>query len=430
MIADAENWEQLQALFDLLEATPEESRERVLDETCPDAELRQRAMRIFRAACIDGACAAPTGAPAALLTLTGKMGPYTLLRLIGTGGIGSVYLVERMLGGAPQRSALKVLAPHAAGPSFVERFHREQYILASLNHPNITRMIDAGLSETGQPYLVMEYVDGVHLDSYCNQRNLGIPERLQLFLHVCDAVACAHRNLIFHLDLKPSNILVTEDGTVKLLDFGTSKLIQTDSRLTTAVMATPAYASPEQLRNEPVTTSCDIYALGAVLFELLAGSRPGHGASVAAMIERAINEQEVEHLPDAVTGAAAEHRGLSENRLRQLLTGDLATIAQKCLNPRPKDRYPSIDSLTVDVQRYLSGRPVLARPQTTLYRLSKFLRRNRGPVAATLVVAIALLAAVAYAGWRQEQALCEAQRAVRMQTFMYRLFKLANSNFT
>src|ERR1700678_1200243 len=178
MIVDAENWEQLQALFDLLDATPEESRERVLAENCPDAELRQRAMSIFRAACIDCASAAPAGPP----NLTGKIGPYSLLRLIGTGGMGSVYLVERILGGAPQRSALKVLAPHAAGPSFVERFHREQYILASLNHPNITRMIDAGLSETGQPYLVMEYVDGVHLDAYCNQRNLGVPERVQLFL--------------------------------------------------------------------------------------------------------------------------------------------------------------------------------------------------------------------------------------------------------
>jgi serine/threonine-protein kinase len=276
----------------------------------------------------------------------------------------------------------------------------------------------------------MEYVDGVHLDAYCDARKLGIAERLQLFLRVCDAVAYAHRNLIVHLDLKPSNILVTSDGTVKLLDFGTSKLIEPDSLLTTTVMATPAYASPEQLRNEPVTTSCDIYALGAVLFELLAGSRPGHGASVAVMIERAIREQEPDRLPDAVTGAAAGDRGLSENRLRQLLAGDLATIAQKCLNPRPRDRYPSIDSLITDIQRYLGGRPVLARPQTALYRFSKFIRRHRGAAAATLLAAMALLASLGYAGWRQQQALRQGQRALRMQTFMYRLFKLANSNYT
>ena len=334
------------------------------------------------------------------------------------------------MGGTLQRSAMKVLAPHSAGPSFIERFHREEHILASLDHPNITRMLDAGMSDLGQPYLVMEYVDGVHLDAYCDAHKLGIAERLKLSLYVCDEVGYAHRNLIVHLDLKASNILVTSDGAVKLLDFGTSKLIQPDSRMTTTVLATPAYASPEQLRNEPVTTSCDVYALGAVLFELLAGSRPGHSASVAAMIERAIKEQEPERLPDAVTSTAAENRGLTENRLRQWLAGDLATIAQKCLNPRPRDRYPAIDLLTGDIRRYLSGRPVLARPQTTFYRLGKYVRRHRGAVAATLLVAIALLASAAYAGWRQEQAVREGQRAMRMQTFMYRLFKLANSNYT
>ena len=430
MTQDAHNWQLLQDLFHLAEATPEADRERVMAERCPDVELRRRAMEIFTASSIEDGIEPLAQEPAQVQSLTGKIGPYTLLKHLGTGGIGAVYLVERIVGGALQRSALKVLAPHSAGPSFIERFHREQHILASLDHPNITRMLDAGLSERGQPYLVMEYVDGVHLDVYCDSHRLGIAERLQLFLRVCDAVAYAHHNLIVHLDLKPSNILITPDGSVKLLDFGTSKLIRTDSLLTTTVMATPAYASPEQLRNEPVTTSCDIYALGAVLFELLAGSRPGHGASVAAMIERAINEHEAERLPDAVTGAAAKDRGLSESRLRQLLTGDLATIAQKCLNPRPKDRYPSIDSLTVDIQRYLGGRPVLARPQTTLYRFSRFVRRHRGSVAVTLLVAITLLASLAYAGWRQRQALREGQRALRMQTFMYRLFKLANSNYT
>ena len=425
MAQDADNWELLQDLFHLAEVTPAADRERVLAARCPDIELCRRAMDILNASRSEEAEVA-SHIPA----LSGKIGPYTLIRHLGTGGIGAVYLVERMVGGALQRSALKVLAPHSAGPAFIERFHREQHILASLDHPNITRMLDAGLSDQGHPYLVMEYVDGVHLDEYCDARKLGVAERLQLFLRVCDAVGYAHRNLIVHLDLKPSNILVTSDGTVKLLDFGTSKLIQPDSLLTTTVMATPAYASPEQLRNEPVTTSCDIYALGAVLFELLAGSRPGHNASVAVMIERAIREQEPERLPDAVTRAAAEQRGLAENRLRQLLTGELATIAQKCLNPRPRDRYPAIELLTGDIQRYLTGRPVLARPQTTFYRLGKYVRRHRGAVAATLLVAITLLASAAYAGWRQEQAVLEGQRALRMQTFMYRLFKLANSNYT
>src|SRR5271170_4105417 len=285
MTQDAQNWDQLQALFYLVETAPERDRERLLVENCLDPGLRQRVMTILKASEVDSKNDTPAGAP----TLTGKIGPYSVIRHIGAGGLGSVYLVERMMGGALQRSALKVLAPHAAGPSFVERFHREQHILASLDHSNITRLLDGGLSEGGQPYLVMEYVDGVPIDVYCDERSLGIAERLKLFLRVCDAVAYAHRNLVVHLDLKPSNIFVTSDGTVKLLDFGTSKLIQPGSLLTTTVLATPAYASPEQLRNEPVTTACDIYALGAILFELLAGRRPGDKASVAEMIERAFH---------------------------------------------------------------------------------------------------------------------------------------------
>jgi serine/threonine-protein kinase len=423
---DTDNWQLLQELFHLAEATPEADRERVLAEKCSDEALCRRALEIFKASTFEGPDEPEADEPA----LNGKIGPYSFIRHLGTGGIGAVYLVERMVGGALQRSALKVLAPHSAGPAFVERFRREQHILGSLNHPNITRMLDAGLSERGQPYLVMEYVDGSHLDAYCDAHKLGISERVRLFIRVCDAVAYAHRSLVVHLDLKPSNILITTDGTVKLLDFGTSKLIQTDSLLTTTVMTTPAYASPEQLRNEPVTTSCDVYALGAVLFELLAGSRPGHGASVAAMIERAIREQEPERLQDAVTGPAAESRGLTENRLRQMLAGDLSTIAQKCLNARAKDRYSTIEALTTDLQRYLDGRPVLARPQTAIYRMSKYVRRHRAGVAAASLVGVAMLASLGYGEWRQEQALREGQRALRMQTFMYRLFKLANSHYT
>jgi serine/threonine-protein kinase len=257
-----------------------------------------------------------------------------------------------------------------------------------------------------------------------------VRERIELFLQICDAVAYAHRSLIVHLDLKPSNVLVNEEGTVKLLDFGTSKLIQPDSLLTTTVLATPAYASPEQLRNEPVTTACDIYSLGAILFDLLAGRRPTDKASAAAMFERAMNEAEPDKLPDAVTARAAETRGVSEGRLRQLLTGDLATITAKCLRPRPKDRYPSVDAFAEDLRRYVEGRSVLARPQTAMYRISKFVRRNRRGVAATGVAILALIASLGYAAWRQEQAVQQGRRAMHMQTFMYRLFKLANSNYT
>ena len=425
MSLESENWQLLQDLFHLAEATPPADRERILFERCSDPWLCRRALELVTAA-DDQDAVEPPKAP----TLSGKIGPYSLLRHLGAGGIGSVYLVERRVGATLQRSALKVLSPHSAGPAFVERFHREQHILATLDHPNITRLTDAGLTDDGQPYLVMEYVDGTHLDTYCDQRKLGIPERIALLLHVCDAVAYAHRNLVVHLDLKPSNILVTHDGTVKLLDFGTSKLIRPDSMFTTTVLATPAYASPEQLRNEPVTTACDIYALGGILFQLLAGHRPSEAASAAAMIERAIREEEPENLAHAVSPHAAELRGISEQRLRQILSGDVATIVQKCLRQRPRERYASLDALTEDLDRYLAGRPVLARPQTVFYRAGKFVRRNRAVVTASGVALLALVAALAYAEWRQQEALREGQRALHMQAFMYRLFKLANPDYT
>jgi serine/threonine-protein kinase len=425
MTLESDNWERLQRLFHLAAVTPAADRERALAEACPDPELCRRAMAIVAAGEVE-----PDEATTAPAVLSGRIGPYTLIRLLGSGGIGSVYLVERRVGSTLLRSAMKVLAPHAAGPTFVERFHREQKILASLDHANITRLLDAGFTENGQPYLVMEYVEGVHFDAYCDDRSLNVTERLRLFLHVIDAVAYAHRHLVVHLDLKPSNILVTSEGTVKLLDFGTSKLMESDSLLTSTVMATPAYASPEQLRNEPLTTACDVYSLGVILFELLSGRRPGGKASVAAMMERAMAEREPERLTSAVSADAAALRGSSEQRLRQELRGDLATIVAKCMRPRPKDRYASLDALAGDIQRYLNGWPVLARPQTTMYLIGKYVRRKRKLVFAMLAFLAALVVSLAYAGWRQEQAVLEGQRAVRMQTFLYRLLYLANSNYT
>ncbi len=336
----------LQRLFHLVDPAPESDRERILDEQGADPQLKQRVLRMVQGAALPEIPVENENGT----SVARKLGPYTLIRHIGSGGIGSVYLAERVMSGVPQRTALKVLAPHAAGPSFIERFHREQHILASLDHPHITRMLDAGVGEGSQPYLVMEFVDGVHLDDFCDARALGLNERIELFLQICDAVAYAHRNLIVHLDLKPSNILVNEQGSVKLLDFGTSKLIHPDSLLTTTVLATPAYASPEQLRNEPVTTSCDVYSLGAILFDLLAGRRPAGKLSAALMFERALSEAEPDCMTDAITEESARLRGLTAARLRQLLAGDLETITNKCLRPRPKDRYPSVDALADDLR--------------------------------------------------------------------------------
>lgn len=426
MPEQAEDFERLQALFEMVVDLPPEDRERALEQNCDDPELRRRVLAILAGA--DLPEEAPTDGAA--LPPGGRIGQYRLLELLGSGGLGSVYLAERFIGGAPYRVALKMLAPHAAGPFFVERFHREQHILASLDHPHITKMLDAGVSESGQPYLTMEYVQGQHLDVFCDEMRLPINDRVRLMLQVCDAVGYAHRNLIVHLDLKPSNILVTNDGSVKLLDFGTSKLIKPDSLLTTTLLATPAFASPEQLRNEAVTTACDVYSLGAILFQLLAGERPGGKASAAVLFERAMNEAEPDRLTGNVTEEAAAIRGLTAVRLRQMLRGDLEVIAAKCLRARPRDRYLSVDALADDLRRYLDGRPVLATPQTAAYRIGKFVRRNRNAVIASALATLIIVSSLTYAAVRQQQALRDARRAVAMQTFMAQLFKLASTNYT
>jgi serine/threonine-protein kinase len=423
-ISDSDHWEELQTLFDRFEATPPSEREAALEKACAEPQLRRRVLDLLKAA--DSMGAAPIGKPVPSTFI----GPYRLVREIGRGGIGAVYLAERFVDGVTLRSAIKILAPHAVDPLFVERFYREQQNLAALDHPNITRLLDAGWNESGQPYLVMEYVEGTHLDAYCDARTLPIDARLRLFLQICDAVSNAHRNLIVHLDLKPSNVLVSTAELVKLLDFGTSKLIRLDDSPTSTIMATPAYASPEQLLNEPVSTASDVYGLGAILFELLAGRAPFGKSSAAARIEAAAREVEPEAITKAVTLAAAQHRGLTEGRLRQVLRGDLAAIVAACLRSRPRDRYSSVEALGQEIRRYLGCQPVLARRQTLLYTTGKFFRRHRLPVAVGCAVALTVAVSVAYAWSQQRQALREAERAVRMQTFLFSLFKMANPNST
>jgi serine/threonine protein kinase len=421
-----ERWETLQELFHLAEeATPQE-REQILTRHCGDPDLCQRALAMLRAHERLQSLKHPIAAKPKLE----RMGPYALLRCIGSGGMGTVYLVERDVAGVRQRAALKVLSPHAAGPSFVDRFHREQHILASLDHPNITRMLDAGLSDSGQPYLVMEFVEGKQLDVFCDEHHLTLEQRLHLFIQICAAVDYAHRNLIVHLDLKPSNILITNDGIPKLLDFGASKLLPLDGRFTSTFSATPSYASPEHLRNEAVTTACDIYSLGVILYELLTGCRPTADASIATIIERALQDMPPPKLEENVTPEAAQIRGLTDSSLRSALAGDLSTIVHKALANQPQARYASVVSFTTDLERYLNHQPILARPQTTLYRLSKFVRRHRTAVAMSLLLTLALTGAIFYAFASQKRAAEAADRAARTQTFMSQLFRLANSNYS
>jgi serine/threonine-protein kinase len=421
---DAAHWEELQRLFAQFEHIREPERGPALEAACPDPQLRRRVLDLL------GATAAMERAPSVKPLPTASIGPYRLIRELGAGGIGAVYLAERSVDGVTLRSAVKILAPHAVGASFVERFYREQQHLAALDHPNITRLLDAGWSDNQQPYLVMEYVDGIHLDEYCDSRELGVDARLKIFLQICEAVSDAHRNLIVHLDLKPSNVLITATGSVKLLDFGTSKLLQPDSGATSTVMATPAYASPEQLLGDPVSTASDVYGLGSMLFELLAGRAPFGRISATARIEAAAREVDPESIARAVTEAAAKHRGLTASRLRQVLHGDLAAIVAACLRPQPQARYSSVEALGDEVKRYLSCQPVLARGHTLTYTMGKFIRRHRLPVGVACGVALAVGISLGIAWSQQARALREAERAVRMQSFMSRLFKMANPDYT
>lgn len=389
-----DDWSQVQEIFDAICLLDEADRRHTLDERCNgDDDLREKVQRLVRA--FDDERAANSQAHAA--SGGRHFGPWQTIRLIARGGMGEVWLGQRADGQHEQQAAIKVLSPYLAGADSIHRFRRERELLARLEHPNIARLLDGGVSSQGEPYLVMEYVDGTALDQYCDNHRLSIRARLELMIKVCAAVNSAHQYLIVHRDLKPGNILVTGDGEPKLLDFGIAKMIDAESgrerTATVNLFLTPAYASPEILRGEPATVASDVYSLGVVLYQLLTGRRPFSTSSAfpAAELERALRETAPER-PSQVTEAAAEQRSTSSSRLRQTLKGDLTTILEKALEYEPSRRYPSAERLANDLKRYLSNRPILARPQTFRYRAAKFVSRHRVTVG---LAAFALLGAAA-----------------------------------
>jgi serine/threonine-protein kinase len=347
--------------------------------------------------------AAPT--LAVLETAAGAtLGAYTLLSPIGRGGMGTVWLAERSDGRFDRRAAIKLLNI-ALGGRGEDRFRREGRILARLAHPNISQLLDAGVSAAGQPYLVLEHVDGVPIDQYCDDRALDVPARLRLFLDVLEAVAHAHALLIVHRDIKPSNVLVTNDGQVKLLDFGIATLLEDDGgtallTLDGATALTPAYAAPEQVTGQPTATATDVYTLGVLLYVLLTGRHPaGDRLHSAADLLKAIVETDPPRPSDVVTTgtsdaafsqSVATRRATSPDKLRRLLRGDLDTIVGSALKKSPAERYQSVTALADDVRRYLRHEPIGARPDSFVYRGAKFVRRNRLVVAAALAVVVSL----------------------------------------
>jgi eukaryotic-like serine/threonine-protein kinase len=338
------------------------------------------------------------------------VGVYRLLSQIGRGGMSSVWLAERMDGRFERRVVVKFLNIGLVGKIGEQRFKREGRILALLTHSNIAKLIDAGVSQTSQPYLVLEYIEGHHIDLYCDHHRLDIRARIRLFLDVLAAVAQAHINLIVHRDLKPSNVLVGNDGQVKLLDFGIAKLLENEDQPSSATQLTveggraltPEYAAPEQFKDEGITTATDVYALGVLLYRLLTGQHPaGTVPSTPVDLVKAIVDAEPIRLSDAVTRnkpdieialTNAARRSTTPEKLRRHLRGDLETIVAKALKKEPKERYASVTAFADDLRRYLRSEPISARPDSLAYRLTKFILRHRAALALTGFAAIATAA--------------------------------------
>ncbi len=344
--------------------------------------------------------------------LTGQtLGAYRLISQIGQGGMSSVWLAERDDARFERKVAVKFLKLALIGRDGEERFKREGIILGRLAHPNIAELIDAGISQAGQPYLVLEHVEGDHIDSYCDRRRLGIEARIRLFLDVLKAVAYAHANLVVHRDLKPPNILVRHDGQVKLVDFGIAKLLEDEDRhgktpqtVEGGRAMTPEYAAPEQLTGTPATSATDVYALGVLFYVLLTGHHPaGASPHTHQGLVKAILDVEPARPSDIVVptqGTAdiatlnAGRRGTTPDRLSRMLRGDLDTIVAKTLKKNPQERYVSVRALEDDLHRYLRHETIRARPDTIAYRVRKFVRRRRRIVTAVLLATLAVMGAI------------------------------------
>lgn len=394
---NVENWEKIKDVFAETLEQPERRRKDFLREICgANDEVRREVESLLEAheetaspiEKSDFSIASIFAANSDFYT--GKQfGHYKIIREIGRGGMGAVFLAERADGEFSQQVALKIVRRSFADNELGKRFRQERQILASLNHPNVARLFDGGVSADGEPFLAMEFIEGERIDNFCARENLSSRERLKLFLHVCYAVSFAHQNLIVHRDLKPSNILVDADGNVKLLDFGIAKLIDAEhagEHTQTAYRAfTPEYAAPEQIDGGQITTASDVFSLGVLLEDLLNGRRQAKSDQ---------NDQPV-----------------SENR--QALAGELKNIISMARRAEPARRYPSVAQFAEDIQRYLDGLPVKAQKDSFTYRAEKFIGRNKIPVAAGFLILISLIGGFAVALWQANVARQERDRAER-----------------
>jgi eukaryotic-like serine/threonine-protein kinase len=416
-----EEWRKVKDVLQMaLELAPH-SRGQFLDSACAENDFMRSEVeslleshdqdQVFleQPVAIDAAGLASVSRP---MTWTGRrLGPYELLEEIGEGGMGAVYRAVRVDGLYEKQVAIKLIRGGLRTDFFVSRFRNERQILAGLEHPNIARLLDGGVTDEGLPYVVLEFVAGVPIDEYCVRHSVSITDRLELFRTVCSAVQYAHQNLVVHRDLKPSNILVTENGIPKLLDFGIAKILDPQQRelsgdrtLTVMRIMTPDFASPEQVRGDPITTSSDIYSLGVILYLLLTSRPPYHVSSVAPRkILEAICDTDPERPSVAVTRIESAERSLNDSiakvaertvvgPLRRALSGDLDNIVLKALRKEPERRYATVEQFSEDIRRHLEHLPVIARKDTPRYRTAKFIQRHKTSVAAATCVALALIA--------------------------------------
>jgi len=458
---DPGQWNRVRALFETALERPPGERASFVVASCADDDLRQEVLSMLAAdpGTMAGATELGNAAPDLLagigndaaagecaLFVGTRVGPWKLERELGHGGMGAVYLGERVDGDFRQRAAIKLVRSSWEAGELQRRFRSERRILASLDHPNIARLVDGGETADGKPYLAMEYVDGDPLCAHCDARRLPVAERLRLFLAVCAAVAHAHRSLVVHRDLKPSNVLVGADGEVKLLDFGIARLLEADASMTGSAMRvfTPEYAAPEQVRGDPLTTSVDVYALGVMLFELLTGRRPYRlAAATPAAIERAILGDEAQRPSQAaVSGDAyslplAQARASEPHQLGASLRGDLDAIVLKALRKEPQQRYASVEALASDVRRYLQRQPVTARRGNWRYRGVRFMQRHWLAVALGSIALAGILTGLGVAVWQAERARRqeriaqdEAGKARAVSEFLTGVFKAAEPGST
>ncbi len=451
-----ERWNKIQSLFEkALELNPLERENFLRNECDEDVELYNEIVSLLAAdekqhSIFSGSAADYVTVDDA--TLAGEnFGNYRAIKQIGSGGMGSVYLAERSDGHFEQKVALKVVKPGMISHEIITRFEEERQILAKLQHPNIARLLDGGISESGLPYFTMEYVEGKPITEYCDDNNLTIEQRLELFKKVCEAVLYAHQNLVIHRDIKPSNILVREDGEVKLLDFGIAKVFEedTDQKFVTRTgmrVMTPEYASPEQVRGEQVSTATDIYSLGLILYQLLTGCPPYEVTSTSALeMERIIcltDPQKPSAMITKIFSSASENRYkaspdfISRKRkttipkLKKIIAGDLDNICLMAIRKEPERRYSSIAQFITDIDNHLNKLPVTARKSTAGYITRKFIQRHKvGVVVATIAIMLIALVTIFYTvrlAEQRDKAQLEAEKSKKISEFLAGIFQVSD----